>query len=355
VKDFIARLLCLLLLAGCGTPTSEVAKSATVVSVTTAVSAASRASVTVRGTVAFKDEMRLSFKVGGVVRRIAVEVGTAVKPGQLLADIEPTEVDAQLAQSQQLDARAARDLARGENLRADEVISVEQLQNLRTQHELAAAQLRAARFNQERARIVAPAGGVLLRRHVEEHELVQAGQPIVTLGSATRGHLVRAVVSDRDLLQLRRGDQVAVTLDAAPGTVLTGHISTLSMAADSASGLFPIEIELAPTDLALVSGMVARIVVAPPATTPAVPGEAGDAEKRVRVPASAIVAADGPHASVFVVTEGKAHQRAVTVAYLDGDSVALSAGVNAGENVVSAGAPYLDDGEVVRVAAAPKP
>ena len=154
-----------------------------------------RAAIGFRGVVAFRDEMRLSFKVGGVVRRIAVDTGASVRAGQVLADIEPAEVDAQVEQAQQLDDKAARDLERGEKLRAEEVISLEQLQNLRTQREMAAAQLRAARFNRQRAAIVAPA-----RRHGaaaagRENELVQPGQPVLVLGSAAtraagaRGHL----------------------------------------------------------------------------------------------------------------------------------------------------------------------
>ena len=80
-----------------------------------------------------KHEMRLSFKMGGLVRRIHVQQGEAVKKGQRLAEIELTEVDAQVEQARQMAEKAQRDLKRGENLYADQVISLEQLQDLRTQ------------------------------------------------------------------------------------------------------------------------------------------------------------------------------------------------------------------------------
>ena len=62
------------------------------------------------GVVATKHEMRLSFKMGGVVRRIHVQEGDVVKKGQRLAEIELTEVDAQVEQARQLAEKAARDL-----------------------------------------------------------------------------------------------------------------------------------------------------------------------------------------------------------------------------------------------------
>jgi len=327
-----------MLLAACtGGQPAPVATGVTAVVTTPAVAGPAHAVIGFHGVVAFRDETKLSFKVGGVVRHIRVDTGASVRAGQLLADIEPAEVDAQVTQAQQLDDKAARDLERGEKLRAEEVISLEQLQNLRTQRELAAAQLRAARFNRERAAIVAPRDGTILRRLAEENELVQAGQPVLVLGSAVRGLLVRAAISDRNLVQLKRGDRVSVALDALPGTELGGTVTSLAMAADPASGLFPLEVELDPAKLTVASGMVATLHITP----------ASSDAQRVRVPASAIVAADGDRASVFVVAEGKAHRRAVRIAFLEDTQVALISGVNAGELVVSAGAPYLDDGEAV--------
>lgn len=336
-------LAALLLLAGCSrSQPVPAAATPTAVATTAAVAGPARPVIAFHGVVAFRDETRLSFKVGGVLRHLAVDTGAAVRAGQLLADIEPAEVDALVTQAQQLDDKAARDLERGEKLRAEEVISLEQLQNLRTQRELASAQLRAARFNRERAVIVAPRDGTILRRLAEENELVQPGQPVLVLGSAGRGLLVRAAISDRNLVQLKRGDRVSVVLDAAPGTVLGGTVSALALAADPASGLFPLEVALDPVTLPVASGMVATLRIAAPA----------GGGQRIRVPASAIVAAEGDRASVFVVDGGKARRRAVRIAFIEETQVALSSGVAAGELVVSAGAPYLDDGEAVRASPA---
>jgi RND family efflux transporter MFP subunit len=296
--------------------------------------------IQVHGVVANRDEMRLAFKVGGVIRRLSVDAGESVRRGQVLAEIDLTEIDAQLAQANELDAKAARDLERGERLYADQVLSLEQLQDLRTQRGVTAAQLQAARFNRGHAVITAPAAGVVLQRLAEEHELVPAGQAVLVVGSEARGYVVRAAVADRELLLIHTGDAVAVRLDAVPGRELTGTVSERSRAADPATGLFPIEVQLAPADLALASGLVASLRVQ----------SATSAGVLTRIPVGAVVEADGGRASVFTLDGGQARRREVQIAFIDGSEVALRSGVSPGETVVTDGAPFLDDGEHVAVA-----
>ena len=98
--------------------------------------------IATNGIVATKDEMRLSFKVGGVISVDSRAArATQVKKGQTLAEIELTEVNAQVEQARQMAAKAQRDLERGERLYSDQVISLEQLQDLRTQAAMQQAQL----------------------------------------------------------------------------------------------------------------------------------------------------------------------------------------------------------------------
>src|SRR6266566_3806569 len=59
-----------------------------------------------------KDELRLSFKVGGVVSHITVQEGQRVKRGQRLAEIEQAEINAQVEQARQVADKSQRDVAR---------------------------------------------------------------------------------------------------------------------------------------------------------------------------------------------------------------------------------------------------
>jgi len=291
------------------------------------------------GIVVTKDEMRLSFKMGGVVRRIQVQEGDVVKRGQRLAEIELTEVEAQVEQARQLAEKATRDLKRGENLYADQVISLEQLQDLRTQAALAEAQLKSARFNQGYSVITAPRDGMVLRKLVEERELVPAGAPVLVFGESDRGFVLRAALADREIVNVRLGDKGEIRMDAFPGQTMIGTIIEVSSAADPKSGMFPIEVKFDAAPPRLVSGLVARLRLEPQSTgTPL-----------TYVPMAALVEGNGDRASVFVVQGGKALKRDVRVAFITADSIALESGIISGETVITDGALFLENGQPVEV------
>lgn len=291
------------------------------------------------GLVVTKHEMRLSFKVGGVVKRVHVQEGDVVKQGQRLAEIELTEVDAQVEQARQLAEKAARDLRRGENLYADQVISLEQLQDLRTQSAMAEAQFRSARFNLGYSVITAPRDGRVLRKLVEERELVPAGAPVLVFGESDGGFVVRAALADREIVNVKLGDKGEIRMDAFPGQAMTGTVVEVSSAAEERSGMFPIEVQFDEPPPRLVSGLVARLRLTPTTDTPPL----------TYVPMAALVEGNGDSASVFVIAQGKAQKRDVRVAFITADSIALESGLTAGERVITDGALFLENGELVEV------
>lgn len=341
----LTRTVALLSLAAsvaCSSPAPRDAQTAaTPVRAASVTEGPAAAAIDANGLIASRDEMRMSFKTGGIIRRLSVQEGEAVRKGALLAELELTEVQAQAEQAAQMAAKAERDLERGERLHADQVISLEALQNLRTQAAVARAARDGARFNLGYSRIVAPRDGVVLRKLAEERELVPPGQPVIVLGSAERGYVVRFALADRDIVQIKVGDAARVTLDAYPGREFTGRVREVSAAADMATGLFPAQVELdPPADLRLASGLVAKVSIVPARAR---------AARLAYVPIGAIVEGDGRRASVFVVQGEIARKREVQLAFLDGTQAALAAGVTVGERVVTDGALYLIDGERIRI------
>ncbi len=291
------------------------------------------------GVVVTKYEMRLSFKLGGVVRRIHVQPGEKVRQGQRLAEIELTEINAQVEQARQLAAKAERDLKRGENLYADQVISLEQLQDLRTQAAMAAAQYKAAEFNLGYSVITAPRDGVVLRKLVEERELVPAGQPVLLFGESERGFVVRAALADREIVNVKLGDKGEIRMDAFPGETMTGTVVEVASAAEERTGMFPIELQFDAPPPRMVSGLVARLRLAPTA----------NARLLTYVPIAALVEGDGERASVFVVDGGRAKKREVRVAFITADSIALESGLESGAVVITDGALFLEHDEPVEI------
>jgi len=335
-------LLCTCIVAACSqAPEAPEKPAATPVRVVSPVAGPGAAPIVSTGIVSASDTSTLSFKVGGVVGRVAVREGERVRAGQLLAELVPTEVNAQVTQARQLSEKADRDLARGEKLHADQVIPLEQLEGLRTQAAIARAQLQAAVFNGGQARIKAPAAGVVLRKFVEEHEIVAPGQPIVSFGANDRGFVVKAGLADKEAVQLQLGDLASVMLDAAPGRTLTGKVSEIGGSALPENGLFPVEITLDPVDVTLATGLVAQVSVQPAAGTAPL----------LRVPTGAVVSGQGDRASVFVLEQGQARKRDIEVAFFTRDQVAVRSGLAATDQVITDGALYLSDGEAVQLQA----
>ena len=333
------------LLAGCGSNDAPEAPKATPVRVQNSSDGPAVPPIDTNGTVVTKHEMRLSFKVGGVVKRVHVQEGDVVKQGQRLAEIELTEISAQVEQARQLAEKAARDLKRGENLYADQVISLEQLQDLRTQSAMAEAQFKSAQFNLGYSVITAPRDGVVLRKLVEERELVPAGAPVLVFGESGRGFVVRAALADREIVNVKLGDRGEIRMDAFPGQPMTGTIVEVASAAEERSGMFPIEVQFDSPPPRLVSGLLARLRLTPTSESPPL----------TYVPMAALVEGNGDAASVFVVDNGKAVRRDVRVAFITADSIALESGLRAGEPVVTDGALFLENGEAVEVLGATGP
>ncbi len=291
---------------------------------------------------AHKDETRLAFKVGGIVARIEVEEGEAVSAGQVLAELELAEVGSQVEQARQLVAKAERDLERGEALHREQVIPLEAVQDLRTQRDIARQNLKAVAFNREHAVIKAPSDGVVLRKLAEARETVAPGSPVLVLGAAGAGWVLKASLADRQIVQLALGDEARVSFDALPSERLRATVSRLPAAADPRTGMFDVELTLTEPDPRLRSGLVARLQLSP--------ASAG-AAALVHVPIGAILEGDRERASVYVhdAAAGRVSRRAVRVAFIDGDSVALASGLDVGAEVVVEGASFVSEGALVRV------
>lgn len=319
-------------------------QSERVIPIAVATATAGPAAPVIRATalLAHKDEVRLAFKIGGVIAEITVDEGTPVQAGQVLAQLELVEIGSQVEQTRQLLSKAERDLTRGERLYQEQVIPLESLQDLRTQRDIAAQTLKATRFNREYAVITAPSDGIVLRKLAQARETVAPGSPVLVIGSIVHGYVLKSSLADRDVVQLALGDRATVQFDALPAESLLASVTRLPAAADARSGMFDIELALQSSDPRLRSGLVARVVLTP--------ASAGSAEL-IHIPISAILEGQGDKASVFVYDPQtkKVSRRAVEVAFIDGTDVALNSGVAANTLVVTDGAAYVLEGRQVRL------
>ncbi|MBA4070574.1 MAG: hypothetical protein C0497_01875 [Gemmatimonas sp.] len=360
-------LLALLALSACGGGAEgRNAPPETVIPVQMAdvVPAGQSAPVTASGTLGAKDEVTLSFKIGGIVGKVMVDDGARMRRGQVLAALDQREIDALLAKAAAGAEKARRDAQRVERLYRDSVVTLAQLQDAQTARDAAEADLRAARVNQEYATIVAPADGVVLMRLASAGQMVGAGTPVIQFASNARGSVLRAGVSDRDAVRLTVGDRAEVAFDAVPGKIFRGKVTQVGASADPRTGVYVVEILLEGVQ-ALPSGLVGRAVIAlrdrgtvrerararKPISDSGLLGAAALTDGAVyAIPAEALAEGNKARGSVYTVDASGTRARRVTVALvgLAGDKV-LVRGLDGVPRVVRNGATWLSDSARVEI------
>jgi RND family efflux transporter MFP subunit len=347
--------LAVLAVSGCGRPQpAEQPVPPRTVEVAAVESGPAQPAVVADGVLAMRDQAELAFNVGGIIRSIAVRAGDTVHAGQVLAQLEPAQVDASVTQAREAHDKAVRDLRRGRGLFAQDVVTREQLDDLISAEAVARAQLQAAQFNARHAVIRAPRDGRVLQRLLEPHEPAAPGQPVLVVSNDRSGEVLKVQLPDRDYVNVHVGDAARLSFDALPGRSFSGRVSQRAAAADPRSGAFPVEIELdsgsagtsSPPATPLATGSLPMGLIGRARIQPG----AGQSTLSY-VPLGALV--DGGHNAVTVFTvSGKppvAHQRKVTVAFLAEDRAALRTPLPDGTVVVTAGAGYLRDGDRVRI------
>lgn len=298
-------------------------------------------SLTSSGIITSKSQSALSFKVGGIVESILAEEGQTVEKGQLLASLDVEEIDAQVKKAEEAYAKASRDLERFKRLYADSAATYEMLQNMETAFEVAQSDLRIATFNRRFAEIKAPTSGKILRRFVEEGELVEPGNPIFTLGeSGEEAYVLRIGVADRDVLRINLGDEATYTLAAYPGKTFTARVTEIAEAANPITGTFEIELTLNPSPLPIKNGFVAKLDLLPSGVEP-----------YYEIPMSALVEADERTVKIFLLGENNiAEETMVVPIEIQSNSLIISTReLPAQSKVITQGSAYIRSGDQVTI------
>jgi RND family efflux transporter MFP subunit len=285
------------------------------------------------------DETMLAFKTGGVIEKIFVKEGDAVRTGQLLATLNLTEINAQVAQAQLAFEKATRDFNRAQNLYKDSVATLEQFQNARTGLDVAAKQLESARFNQTYSEIRAITNGMVLRKMANEGQVISSGTSVFqTNGSGKGKWILRAGVSDRDWALIQQGDVATITSDAIPDKSWLGIVSKKSAAVDANVGALNIEITLN-TTAGLAAGIFGKATI-----------KATQKQTIWKIPYEALLDGNAQNGYVFINENNIARKVPVTVHGIEKDFVLITGGVQDGQQLIVSGSAYLKEGTALSLA-----
>lgn len=287
------------------------------------------------GKLSSKTEVKLSFKTGGIIDKLGVNEGQSVNKGALLASLNLAEIKARKQQAEQGCDKALRDYQRVENLYRDSVATLEHLQDARTALEVARTNVDIAEFNLKYSTIEAPSNGKILLKLSEENEIVSAGQPVLLFGSTEDDWVVKANLTDRDIVHVNLGDPARIYFDPYPGMAFPGRVTQVGKSADPYTGTYEVELTVNPQSVELASGFIAKADILPPR-----------ADSCLMLPIDVLVEAEGHQGKLFVVKDSTAFLRTVAIREIAGN-VCITGGLDPGEQVVLEGAGYLNDGEKV--------
>lgn len=297
--------------------------------------------VVASGLVSSAEEARLSFKIGGIVNKLYVDEGQFVRKGQLLATLDLTEINAQVAQAQLGVEKSERDLNRVKAMYADTAATLEQMQNATTGSNVARQSLTIAQFNRNFAQIRATIDGTVTRKLMNEGELAGPGSPVFMIsGNRQNDWIVRVGVSDKDWARLKIGNRATIALDAYPNQTFSGTVQELAQAADPMNKLYEVEVRLQPAGVKLAPGLFAKVTLQP-----------GQSRSYSIVPVEAIVEGNGKDGFVYTLAADRKHVQKIPVqiGFIDGANVLLTNGLSANSEVVTAGSAYLTENSTVQV------
>ena len=395
-----------LLVAGCDTPPKEAAdaqsqQAGTAVDVAIARSGTVLSEPEYTGTTAPVQEVSLRSQVEGQVLRLSVDVGDAVKQGQINGQLDDDLLRTALNQAQAELAALRAEVARAQNQVSNAKAQVEQArlelqqaqadsqrqqrlvregamaeqiaeqaqttartsaQALRAAQEQVRTEQQAVAAAEDRvkaqqavvaqaqeqlsyARITSPITGVVTQRVTEEGNLLQPNGEVLRIGDFSRVQ-VDVEVSELDLAKIRTGQSVTVRLDAFPNQTFIGQITRISPAADQIARLVPVEVVIPNNNRQIGSGLLARLSF-----------ELQE-QQRVVVPETAIsptLEQENRNGTVFVVTgvpeenQATVTARLVTLGERADGNVEILSGLKVGEQFVARSDRPLKEGETVRL------
>ena len=303
------------------------------------------------GEVRARQESPLSFRVGGNLVERRVDVGAHVNAGDLLAVLDPGDLQAQsrAAQAQLAAAeaelgRARADQQRFARLADDQLVSRSNLDAQNAAAKAAQGQVNAARANLDVARnqaqytqLRAPHAGVIATRSAEAGQVVAAGQQVFGL-AADGVREIAFAIPEGAIAQFKTGREVMVELWSQPGQRWPGRVREIAPAADPASRTYAARVAVEAPAGTLELGQSARVYIV----------QNGEGGAGLSVPLSALQRNAGAPA-VFVVDAKTSTLKLVPVRVdpYGEDRVPVSSGLNANDWVVAAGGHLLRAGQKV--------
>lgn len=284
------------------------------------------------------EEIHMAPASPGRIDQIAVEVGTRVSKGDLLVQMDRTQLHQAEVQLRTLET----DFKRFDTLRKVGSVAQQQYDQMKSQLDIARSNVA---FLQENTRLRAPFSGVISGKYFEPGEMY-SGAPVAPIGKAAIVSLVQidrlktlVPVSEKYFPMIRKGMEVSMSVDIYPGETFKGRVFNIYPTIDATSRTFNIEVTVDNPGGKLRPGMFNRVTLDL------------DREEALLIPAIAVLKMQGSNDRyLFIEKDNVARRIPVTIGKRYNDLVeVVSDQLKKGDLVVVSGQARLLDGMKVKV------
>ena len=236
--------------------------------------------VTATGTIEPVTSVEVGTQVSGIVAKIYVDYNSEVKAGQVIAELDKTNLISELASQRANLTSVQSSLAyqkanydRQKSLYDKGLISANDFEQARLNYVQAQQQVTTARQNVKRAEtnlgyatITSPINGVVLSKAVEEGQTVAASfstPTLFTIAQDLTNMRVIADIDEADIGEVKEGQRVSFTVDAFPNDIFQGQVTQVRQQATTESNVVTYEVVIsAPNaDLKLKPGLTANVTI----------------------------------------------------------------------------------------------
>jgi RND family efflux transporter MFP subunit len=294
----------------------------------------------------------LSPKITSRITELNVTEGTRVRKGDVIARLDSTDLDAQLAEARANWVNAQAELERQKSLHAQGVTTKAALDAAVASEAATRARVRYVEALLDYTIIRAPFAGVITAKRAFVGEAVSpfgsspsgggSGGAIATIVEFSSLY-VGADVNEANLSKLAKNQPAEITLDAVPDKTYHGRLRQIVPAADRQKATVRVKVAFLDADDRVLPDLSARV------SFTAEPTQGKEAKSRVVIPKSALTESGGAQ-GVFRVVDGRAKFTPVTAGGDVQGQVEVTQGLQGGERLISlAGGLQLKDGDKVRV------
>lgn len=302
------------------------------------------------GTLIASQGVEIAAQVAGIVTELHFESDQPVAAGANLVQLDISVEQADLASAEAILREAEVSFKRQSDLLTKSVASEANVDTARAKRDSAVATLNRIKALIAQKTIIAPFAGRLGIRHVELGQYISPGLAMVSL-QALDPIWVDFPMPEQNVGKLRVGQTIELTVDAFPGKVFTGTITSLDARVSQETRTLLVRGTLANPDSTLLPGMFANVavLVGAPANVVTVPRTAitfslyGDSVYVLK-PLEGQPAPAKPEDTVFT-----AERRFIKTGQVRQERVAITSGLAAGEQVVTTGQVKLTNGSHVKV------